>query len=138
MKDLTLPMYDDPREWIRKTRDLGTEWDQIRLAKKSDDDSLKVFLDMQVDANYWPEMTIEEWKALVELQKTAEERTKRIDELVGLTHLHDEKQDNAVTIPSDDASSWQLYKKKLLDDGFKDYIILNNIDNELDRIIERF
>lgn len=120
MKDLTLPMYDDPREWIRKTRDLGTEWDQIRLAKKSDDDSLKVFLDMQVDANYWPEMTIEEWKALVELQKTAEERTKRIDELVGLTHLHDEKQDNAVTIPSDDASSWQLYKKKLLDDGFKD------------------
>ena len=119
MPDLSLIIYDKPRKWITDSRDHGIGWDEIALGRKNDYAGLQSFLSLQADINFWPEMSISDWQQLVESQKNAEKHIKHIELLDGIAHIHDSRQDNAITIPEDDMSSWQLYKKKLLDDGFK-------------------
>ena len=41
MIDLSKPAYDKPREWIRTSREHGIAWDEILLARKSDDKALQ-------------------------------------------------------------------------------------------------
>ena len=119
MANLSLIIYDKPRKWITDSRAQGISWEEIDYGRKGDYAGLQRFLDIQADINFWPEMSISDWAQLVESQKNAEQRIKTIELLDGIAHIHDERQDNAITIPEDDASSWQLYKKKLLDNGFK-------------------
>ena len=119
MEQYSLPKYDQARAWIKKSRERNIEWDDIFLARKKDEGELKDFLDDQVDSNFWPELSVEDWKAIVSLEKIAEEKTKFIDISKGTALIYDPKQDNAVTIPGDEYSSWQLYRTKLLNDGFK-------------------
>lgn len=119
MANFSLTIYDKPRKWITDARARGSSWEQIEYGNKNDFAGLQAFLSMQTDINFWPEMGISDWAQLVESQKSAELRIKTIELLDGIAHIHDERQDNAITIPEDDASSWQLYKKKLLDNGFK-------------------
>lgn len=119
MANLSLIIYDKPRKWITDSRAQGIGWEEIDYGRKGDYAGLQRFLDIQADINFWPEMSISDWAQLVESQKNAEQRIKTIELLDGIAHIHDKRQDNAITIPEDDASSWQLYKKKLLDNGFK-------------------
>ena len=81
-------------------------------------------------------MSISDWNQLVERQKTAEHRIKTVELLDGIAHIHDERQDNAITIPEDEASSWQLYKKKLLDSGFKEDTV-TEIESTTLKILKR-
>lgn len=119
MIDYSLPIYDDPRNWIKNARNKKFEWENILLANKANDEELKKFLENQVDMNFWPDLSVDDWKALVGLQQDSEEKTKFIELSHGTALIYDPKQDNAVTIPTDEYSSWQLYRKKLLADGFK-------------------
>ena len=119
MPNLGLIIYDKPRKWITDSRAHGVSWEEIEFGRKGDYAGLKSFLSLQEDINFWPEMSISDWQQLVQSQKNAEERIKVIELLDGIAHIHDSRQDNALTIPEDDISSWQLYKKKLLADGFK-------------------
>lgn len=118
MPDYSLPIYDAPRAWINNSRIHGLEWDAITKANKINNEGLEAFLSNQMDMNFWPKISIDEWNEIVELQKSAEENTKNIDLLAGIAQIHDVGQDNAVKVPMDAASSWQLYRKKLLNDGF--------------------
>lgn len=120
MPDYSLPIYDQPRAWIKKSREHGISWKQVELARKSDTESLIRFLENQVDMNFWPELSVDDWKAIVNLQKSAEENAKKIGFKIGVAQIHDHGEDNAVTVPQDPFSSWQLYKEKLLMDGFKE------------------
>lgn len=119
MADLGLRIYDKPRSWIRDMRDHGVEWEKIELGRKSDYSGLQSFLEDKADLDFWPEMSISDWKELVKSQKNAEEKVQSIEILAGIAHIHDERQDNAVYVPQDETTSWQLYKNKLLSDGFK-------------------
>lgn len=119
MPDLSLIIYDKPRKWITDSRDRGISWEEIALGRKKDYAGLQAFLAIQEEINFWPEMSISDWQQLVQSQKNAEERVRVIELLDGIAHIHDSRQDNAITIPEDEMSSWQLYKKKLLADGFK-------------------
>ncbi len=119
MTDYSLPKYDDPRNWIKNARRNEFEWTKILLANRQDEAGLVRFLENQVDINFWPVLSVDDWKALVRLQQDSEERTKFIELSQGTAQIYDPKQDNAVTIPMDEYSSWQLYRKKLLADGFK-------------------
>jgi len=136
MSDLTSLIYDKPRDWIKASRDRNISWDVILLGRKKDYNGLQEFLEDQVDMNFWPEMSISDWKNLVESEKKAEENTKSIELLDGIAHIHDEGQDNAITIPKGEASSWQLYRKKLLDDGFKE-ITVKEIESTTLKILKR-
>lgn len=120
MQDYSLPIFDEARKWIKVSREHKVEWSDIFLARKKDEDGLKQFLEQQTDMNFWPELSITDWNNLVKLEQTAEEKTKFIDISKGTALIYDKKQDNAVTIPTDEFSSWQLYRSKLIHDGFKE------------------
>lgn len=119
MANLSLIIYDKPRKWITDSRAHGIDWEEIRYARQKNYDGLQSFLSLQQDMNFWPEMSITDWNQLVQDQKDAEERIKVVELLDGIAHIHDSRQDNAITIPEDEASSWQLYRRKLLKGGFK-------------------
>lgn len=136
MTDYSLPKYDDPRNWIKNARKKDKEWDAILLANKGSEEGLAVFLENQVEDNFWPDLSIDDWKALVGLQRDAEEKTKFIELSQGTALIYDPKQDNAVTIPMDEYSSWQLYRKKLLNDGFKKESV-DEIEKATHKILKR-
>lgn len=119
MANLGMIIYTKPRKWITDSRELGISWEEIEYGRKGNYAGLQAFLKLQADINFWPEMSISEWSQLVQSQKNAEERVLAVELLDGIAHIHDNRQDNAVTVPEDETSSWQLYKKKLLADGFK-------------------
>lgn len=136
MPDYSLPIYDYPRKWINSSRERGISWDSIIYARKKDDAGLKSFLENQEDLNFWPSLTINDWKNIVQLQKSAEENAKKIDFRFGVAQIHDQREENAVTIPQDPVSSWQLYKKKLLRDGFKEETV-DEIERTTLKILKR-
>ncbi len=123
MSSYGLPEYDQPREWIRNARTHNMSWDLIEYAGEEDDGGLKVFLQKQLMLNFWKEISCEDWRLLVQLQKEAEEQTKIIDYLSGQALIMEDGEDNDVTVPSDPQSSWQLYRKNLLKNGFKDDVV---------------
>lgn len=123
MPDFSLPIYDDQRKWIKNARERNMSWDLIEYATKRNDEELKKFLDQQVLTNFWEELTCDEWKILVKLQKEAEEQTIEIDYQSGQAMIIEEGEDNDVDIPTDPQSAWQLYRKNLLTKGFKEKIV---------------
>ena len=136
MTDLNTTLYDKPRNWIKDSRAHDVPWEQIEKCRKNDNAGLQSFLDMQVAMNFWPEMSISDWKKLVESQKNAEENRITLELVSGVAHIHDNNQDNAVSVPEDPASSWQLYKNKLSNDGFKKETI-DEIETATLRILKR-
>ncbi len=119
-KDYTQPTYQVVRNWIKNSRNNGNSWDYIMYANEVDDAGLSALIELQKNLSFWPkELTTEDWKAIVSLQKTAEERTIQIEKSSSTAMIADRNQDNAVFVPDDPYSSWQLYKAKLLNDGFK-------------------
>lgn len=136
MPDFTLPTYDKSREWIKSSRERGLDWDVIKLARKADNAGLEQFLINQEDMNFWPPLTVDEWKELVMLQKNAEENARNISFRRGFALIHNRSEVNTVTVPKDEFSSWQLYKKKLLSDGFKKDTV-EEIENTTLKILRR-
>lgn len=123
MSNFGLPEYDQHREWIRNARTRNMKWEQIAYAGQENDKGLKKFLDQQTILNFWKEISCDEWRELVRLQKEAEEQTQVIDYLSGQAMIMDEGENNDVTVPGDPQSAWQLYRKKLLLGGFKGEVV---------------
>ena len=136
MPNFSLMIYDKPRKWITDSRAQGIGWEEIKYGRRRDYAGLQSFLEIQKEINFWPEMSISDWDQLVERQKIAEQRIKTVELIDGIAHIHDERQDNAITIPEDEASSWQLYKKKLLDSGFKEDTV-TEIESTTLKILKR-
>ena len=114
----SLPKYDKYRDWIRANRTIGKTWEELEFAGRGDDSGLNTFLDLQRDLNFW-DINIADWKEIVQLEKLAEEQTLDIEITKQQAMICDVSEDNDVTIPTDRNSSWMLYKKHLLDNGFK-------------------
>lgn len=136
MKDFCTPQYDKPRKWINEARDYKISWDQIFMAKKKDEEALQHFLDIRAEEDFWPDLNVQDWKDIVNQQKMTEDAAKNIDILAGIAQIHDEGQNNATRIPEDPSSSWQLYKKKLLNDGFKEATV-DEIERTALKILRR-
>lgn len=136
MSDFTLPKYDLPRHAIRNFRQHNLTWEEIKYATKKTEDELKIYLEDRHITDFWPDLSVEDWYEIVNLQISAEQQSKRIELTKGIAQIHDDKQDNAVSIPEDDSSSWQLYKKKLLDDGFQEETV-QEIESTTLKILKR-
>lgn len=136
MNDLTHPDYDSARKWITIARSHKREWSDIYYACKKNDEELQMFLESQEMNSFWVKMTCEEWKQIVTSQKNAEENTQRLEVLQGHAMIMDEGQDNNVNVPTDPHSSWQLYRKKLLDNGIKEDNV-NTIERVTLKILRR-
>lgn len=136
MADLSLPVYDKQRKWIRDSRARNISWEEIFYARKTNDEGLKTFLDNQVDMNFWEPVTVDEWKQIVAMQKESDERAKVIELKHGIAHVIDGTKESAVSVPDNPYSSWQLYRAKLLRDGFKEDTV-DEIERTTIKILRR-
>lgn len=128
MKDYALPVYQDYRNWINKAREKGKKWNEIDYAFRRDDKGLSEFLESEKVTNFW-DIGVEDWHNLVELQKNAEKQTKLMRMGSEQAMIVDEGDDSNFTVPQDPHSSWQLYRKKLIEEkGFK-LEAVDNIEN---------
>lgn len=107
------PAYDDCRAWIQKKNSKGFSWENIRMACKSDIESLDKFLRIKEEDDDWPHMTIEEWICLVDEMKEYESRQQDIRFRGSEGALFDTRQDNGLSVPKNERSCWQQYKNHL-------------------------
>lgn len=114
MKDFSSYIYDGPKTWIRNTYYDNGDWDKIRLAEKSNEYELKSFLD-NAKVYRWPELSVEDWKDLVDSVRIAEEHRVGVD---GFAELVKEEPQKMYAVPTAKYSSWVLYKKRLNESGF--------------------
>ena len=135
MKDYALPKYDKYRNWIRDARRNGQEWKEIKYGLKKSYEELIEFLNIQRNLNFW-QIDVKDWKKIVELEEEAENKTLEIRYKSEQGMLVDSNQDSAVYVPQDEKSSWQLYKRHLLEQGFKEDIV-ENIERTTIRILKR-
>ena len=135
MKDYALPKYDDCRKWIRNAREKGFSWEKIFLANKSNEEELIVFLRHKTEDDFW-EVSIEDWKNIVSLQKEEEEKEEELDLTGTQAIIYNEDRNNDCTVPSDPYSSWILYKKKLKKNGFTEESI-KEIEKATIKILKR-
>lgn len=127
------PLFDDCRKWIKRAREHGKSWDFILFGGKKDDIGLKMFL----EDNYWDDFaSLEDWKNIVELEKANEQRNHDFIEDDAQAMIVGEGEDNEVFVPTDPNSSWQVYKKHLLEQGFKKDSV-DTIENATIRILRR-
>lgn len=115
MSILTDVEFDDCRTWIRRRHNKGYSWDEIRMACKSSDKELADFLEMRIDEFDWPmSLDVILWKELVNSMEEAEYKKIKLQQANRMAELHDFKhENNRVSVPQDERSSWQLYKKHL-------------------------
>ncbi|WP_051826992.1 Z1 domain-containing protein [Metabacillus indicus] len=119
MINISLPNFDKCREWIVNARKKDNSWELIRMALKKDEVGLQKFLESQKENNFWPDaLNVENWLKLVDSEKNAEERSLEVSIKDRKAFLIDDNQDSEVTVPTDSRSSWQLYRKHLIDTGF--------------------
>jgi len=135
MSDYSLPKYDIYRNWMKDARDRKHDWEEIKYGLRGNLEGLKKFLEEQRSLNWW-EIDCNDWFQLVRLEKEAEEQTKAVQYLSGYAMIYDEGEDNEIKIPQDERSSWQLYKKKLKDKGFKD-LVIEEMERTTLRILRR-
>lgn len=113
-KDYALPLYDNVRAWIRGKRDHGVDWDVIRYACKGTPEGLARFLEDKAADDYW-KVDVEDWNALVDFQKAAEERQQTMILSSGAAMIVEDGEDSDMEAPTSPESSWVLYKKKLIE-----------------------
>ena len=77
MVDITLNIYDEWRQWIRRTRSHGVTWESIRYGENSDETGLKSFIHSMVTVAHFgdghTEISPDTWYRLVESERHAEE-----------------------------------------------------------------
>lgn len=112
------PYYDRLRNWIRDARDREWSWDEITMMRQSDTNSLNLILAEKKVTDFWPDETDADlWFDVVDSLKKAEERKR--DFSLDTAMITDKMTENGVTVPTDPASSWVLYKNHLKASNFK-------------------
>lgn len=109
---------EEVKNWINRKRLNGKSWDEIKLACKNSEEELRRFLRTKTEDDDWPELTIGQWQDIVkEAKEKADADEKRIDEK-GATVIYGNNEINEISIPTDEYSAWQTYKRKLQRKGF--------------------
>ena len=114
------PQYDGMRKWIQKRAEKGNSWNEIKLACKKDTYGLQAFLNTRVEEDDWPVTTIDEWVELVNELEEYQSKQQDIKFKGNDGALYDVNQDNALPVPENERSCWQLYKEGL---GWKEEAI---------------
>lgn len=104
--------------WIKKERNKGKSWEEILFASQSTDDGLRAFLQSASTFFHWPQLSVEDWKNIVKSQQEDEAVRNRLIDEQGSTVIGAVNEDNEISIPENEDSAWQSYKRKLIRDGF--------------------
>lgn len=137
MHDFSTPKYDEHRHTIEKLRNKGREWDFITYYGKADEDGLQNKLELLQEDDMIPEdLDATLWVEIVEFLREAEERMQTIEEKISNNRILSRRQDNDLTIPSGAVSSWQLYKNKLIKQGWTDESV-SDVENTTISILRK-
>jgi hypothetical protein len=137
MNDFSSPKYDEHRMAIQKLRNKGRDWDFIKYYGKQDEEGLQNKLEQLQEDDVIPEdLNVLMWLEIVKFLREAEEREQMIEEKIANNRILSRRQDNDLTIPSGAASSWQLYKSKLIGQGWTDESI-KDIENTTISILRK-
>lgn len=121
MVDISMPTYDKCRAWIKEHREMNKTWEEIKYGLGKDEKDLASFIDFQIRLNNWPsDLTKEIWYSIVKSEQDAEKNSEITFEKIQSATLIDSSQDNECRVPTSPQSSWQLYKKHLLNSGWKE------------------
>ena len=100
MIDTTMPVYDKWREWIRNARAYNETWERIKYARRNDEAGLIEFIKMNVMENFYPEITVQEWYAILELEKNRENDQHQIDIMQEQSVTTNNRENNEIKIPT--------------------------------------
>lgn len=114
--------YDECREFIKLLRRHDIPWDKVRYANNDNQQELEILITLKKKNFEFPEnLTVEDWFELVNLEKESEEQACRVETLITPgAIINDDSEENEVIVPASKDSEWQLYRRKLLDKGFKE------------------
>lgn len=107
------PIYDEPRRWIQKRYEHGIVWPDIKKACKQTEEELLDFLHNRRNEDDWPSFSITEWSDLVSECEEIASKQQSLRFRGNDGALFDITQDNALKIPENPRSCWQLYKNSL-------------------------
>lgn len=107
------PRYDKCREWIQLCSENGIPWSEIKVARKKDVAELERFLKSCEEEQFWPNLTVEEWSNLVAEVEEYANKQLSVHFRGNDGAIFSDKQDNNLSIPRNERSCWQLYKKSL-------------------------
>ncbi|MGM0924049.1 MAG: Z1 domain-containing protein [Bacillota bacterium] len=137
MNDFSSPKYDEHRMAIEKLRNKGRDWDFIKYYGKQDEEGLQNKLEQLQEDDMIPEdLSAPIWLAIVKFLREAAEREQMIEEKIANNRILSVRQDNDLTIPGGAASSWQLYKNKLIRQGWTDESV-KDIENTTISILRK-
>lgn len=124
MSNLSLPKYDYARNAIKNMKKNGLDWDSIIKQY----DSLKITFSEEIDESIWREL-VSDYKSTYKAQKRIK-KAKKDGAMIS------KKEDNEISIPNEEQSSWQLYRKKLFEKGFKEEDI-NDLEQSTIKILKK-
>lgn len=139
MTDWLQPEFDKYREWIQRERDKDRQWPDIEKGGKPDK-GLDPWLEFLVEFGDLPPLgttaqaRAAAWAAIVAGKRKWEEeaaRNGRVPVVVGV-----DAADRDVDVPSDPRSSYQMYRHKLLADGWRSESV-DSIESSSLRILRR-
>ena len=122
MFDFSSALYDFPKNWIRRFVERDHTWEEACMAGKASEAELLKFLvdNNNINSLFWPLISVEQWKELVDDVRKVEARKESIRRIEGVAEISSTKGDTNITVPTEQFSSWQLYKNHLLESGFKE------------------
>ncbi|MCP2034147.1 hypothetical protein L1279_001130 [Planomicrobium sp. HSC-17F08] len=124
MSNFAHPNYDQLRDII-KTMGREAGWDKAKYALGENFNDLSSFIENQKKYYILPSYaTPEIWLEIAEWAQKTEEEEKTLHIKDEQSTLIDNGSDNEVHVPTNPRSSWQLYKKKLLNDKWTENSIL--------------
>ncbi|WP_051348371.1 Z1 domain-containing protein [Peribacillus kribbensis] len=119
INDYSSPKYDEHRMAVEKLRKRGRDWDFIKYYGKQDEEGLQNKLEQLQEDDMIPEdLNATIWLGIVKFLREAAEREQMIEDKIATNRILSRRQDNNLTIPGGEASSWQLYKNKLIRQGW--------------------
>lgn len=117
--DYFSPEFDDYREAIEKLRSKGKDWDFIMYYGKENVEELETKLEHLREDFIIPEdLDASMWIDIVEALKEVAEHEENVEEQLESSRILSRQEDNKFTIPTNQRSSWQLYKNKLKKQGW--------------------
>ncbi|MGP4106766.1 Z1 domain-containing protein [Virgibacillus sp. L01] len=110
MTDIHLPKYDSTRDQIRQMKENGIDWPKI-------EDTYKTLKTVGTLSEY---ISQDIWREIVKEEESEYEKRKNIEKSKGDTSIISKDEDNDTFVPKGERSSWQLYRKGLLENGWRE------------------
>lgn len=125
-KKIFNPQYDDYRAPIEKLIKKGYEWEYIKYFGQVNVEGLQKKLGQLQDDDMIPgDLNSDLWIEIVDYFYEYSQRIQTIEEKIENNRILSRKQDNDLEIPKADRSNWQVYKNKLISQGWTNDSIID-------------